>query len=356
MKRIEAVLKEMARQDLDQFVVSNVFNVRYLSGFSGSTAMMLLRRDRSTLVTDFRYKEQAKAEVFRGVEVEIDTREALKAVCEMLGDLKGKTGFEAGTLTYSAYEKLKAAAGEAVATEGLIEDLREVKDENEIVSLKKAAKIADDVFSDIVKEIRAGMTEVDIAARIDYLLRLKSSEVPAFKTIVASGEHSSLPHASPTMRVVRQGDLVKMDFGAIWDGYCSDITRTVVAGRASDKVREIYGIVLEAQKSAIEGIRAGARCSDIDGLARQRIEAEGYGENFGHGLGHGIGLEVHEGPRLSKKSEGTLAAGMVTTVEPGIYIPGWGGVRIEDDVVVREDGCDVLTGASKELMEVGGQI
>ncbi len=360
MKRIEAVSSKMAERGLKNLVVSNIYNVRYLSGFSGSTAMMLIAGRKATLVTDFRYKEQAEREVFRSVEVRIDTREALKAICEMVGEVKGKTGLEAGTLSYSAYDKLRAAAEEAVPVEsgvlssGLVGDLRKTKDENEIETLRKAARIADDVFSDIVKEIRAGMTEVSIAARIDYMLRLKSSEVPAFKTIVASGEHTSLPHASPSMRVVRDGDLITMDFGAIWDGYCSDMTRTVVAGKASDKVKEVYGIVLEAQMAAIDGIKAGRACCDIDALARDHIEAKGYGENFGHGLGHGLGLEVHEGPRLSKKSEEILAPGMVTTVEPGIYIPGWGGVRIEDDVVVRDGGCDVLTAASKELMEVGG--
>jgi Xaa-Pro aminopeptidase len=359
MTRIEAVAGKLAERGLENLVVSNIHNVRYLSGFSGSTAMMLIASGKATLVTDFRYKEQAEGEVFEGIEVRIDTREALKAVCEMVSEVKGKTGLEAGTLTYSAYDKLRAAAQEAVPIEpgplsaGIIGDLRKFKDEKEIESLRKAAQIADEVFSEIVKEIRAGMTEVKIAARIDYMLRLGSREVPSFETIVASGEHASLPHASPTLRVLKEGDLVTMDFGAIWDGYCSDITRTVVVGKASDKVREVYGIVLEAQLAAIDGIKAGAACCDIDALARDLIETRGYGENFGHGLGHGLGLEVHEGPRLSKKSEEILAAGMVTTVEPGIYIPGWGGVRIEDDVVVRDGRCENLTGASKELIEVG---
>jgi Xaa-Pro aminopeptidase len=359
MKRVEAVMAKLAERGLENLVVSNIHNVRYLSGFSGSTAMMLVASGKAILVTDFRYKEQAEGEVFPGIEVRIDTREALKAICEMVGEVKGKTGLEAGTLTYSAYDKLRAAAREAVPIEpgpssaGLVGDLRKFKDEGEIEDLEKAAQIADEVFSEIVKEIRPGITEVKIAARIDYMLRLGSKEVPAFETIVASGEHASLPHASPSLRVVKEGDLITMDFGAIWNGYCSDITRTVVLGKASDKVREVYGIVLDAQLAAIDGIKAGAACSDVDALARDLIEAKGYGDNFGHGLGHGLGLEVHEGPRLSKKSEEILAAGMVTTVEPGIYIPGWGGVRIEDDVVVRDGGCDNLTGASKELIEVG---
>ena len=233
-----------------------------------------------------------------------------------------------------------------------METLRATKDENEIASISKAAAIADSVFTEIVREIRVGLSEVDVAARIDFLLRKKSSEVSAFRTIVASGSHSSLPHATPTARIIRKGDLVKMDFGAIWDGYCSDITRTVVMGKAPDKVREIYGVVLEAQKCAIDGIRAGMASREADSLARGYIESKGYGDNFGHGLGHG--LEVHEAPRLSKRSDETLKSGNVVTVEPGIYVTGWGGVRIEDMVVVRDGGCDVLTTADKQLVEVGG--
>jgi Xaa-Pro aminopeptidase len=353
VNRLEALGKELAERELDRLLVSNIFNVRYLSGFSGSTGWLLVGREGATLITDFRYKEQAEGEVYRGIEIRIDSRDALAVVCEMAGGLKGKLGFEARSLAYAAYEKLRAAARDLVGTDGLVESLRKTKDESEIASIRRAVEIADAVFADIIKEIRAGMTEVDIAARIDFILRKKSSKVPAFKTIVASGEHSSLPHAEPTMRVIRDGDVVKMDFGAIWDGYCSDIARTVVVGKASDKIREVYGIVLEAQKEAIAGIRAGIKCSDADGSARQAIEAKGYGEGFGHSLGHGIGLEVHEGPRLSQKSEETLESAMTVTVEPGIYIPGWGGVRIEDIVVVRDDGCEVLTAAAKALVELG---
>jgi Xaa-Pro aminopeptidase len=347
------VANELARRGLEYLVVSNISNVRYLSGFSGSTAWLFAGRDGATLVTDFRYKEQAEGEVFKGIKIRIDTREPLNVVCEMLSALKGKVGFEAGSLTYAAFEKLRASTGGLSPVEGLVEDLRATKEENEIASISKAAAIADAVFGEILGEIRAGLSEVDIAARLDFLLRKKSSQVPAFKTIVASGPHASLPHATPTARIIRKGDLVKMDYGAIWDGYCSDITRTVVMGKASDKVKEVYGVVLGAQECAIDGLRAGIACREADGLAREYIESKGYGDNFGHGLGHGVGLEVHEGPRLSKKSEETLRAGNVVTVEPGIYIPGWGGVRIEDMVVVREDGCDVLTSADKHLVEVG---
>jgi Xaa-Pro aminopeptidase len=355
IKRLDTVAEELSHRGLAYLVVSSISNVRYLSGFSGSTAWLLAGREKAVLITDFRYKEQAEGEVFRGIEIKIDTREPLTVVCDMAPALKGKVAFEAGSLTYAAFEKLRSSAGGLTPVEGLVEDLRKTKDETEIASISRAAEIADAVFAEILGEIRVGLSEVDLAARIDFLLRKKSSEVPAFKTIVASGPHSSLPHASPTSRIIRNGDLVKMDYGAIWDGYCSDMTRTVVMGKASDKVREVYGIVLEAQKRAIAGIRAGMACRDVDALARSHIESKGYGDSFGHGLGHGLGLEVHEGPKLSKKSDETLQVGNVVTVEPGIYIPGWGGVRIEDMVVAREDGCDVLTSADKSLVEVGVQ-
>ncbi len=353
MKCLDLVAKELAKRGLAYLVVSNISNVRYLSGFSGSTAWLLAGRETTTLITDFRYKEQAEGEVYKGIEIKIDTKEPLGVICDMAPGLKGKVGFEAGSLTYAAYEKLRSSAGGLTPAEGLVEELRKTKDANEIASISKAAAIADSVFGEIVGEIRQGLSEVDVAARIDFLLRKRSSEVPAFKTIVASGAHASLPHATPTARIIRGGDVVKMDYGAIWDGYCSDMTRTVVMGKASDKVKEVYGIVLEAQERAIAGIRPGAACREIDKIARDHIEAEGYGENFGHGLGHGVGLEVHEGPRLSKKSDEALKIGNVVTVEPGIYIPGWGGIRIEDMVVVTEDGCDVLTSADKHLVEVG---
>jgi Xaa-Pro aminopeptidase len=315
---------------------------------------MVVDHDRAVLITDFRYREQAEGEVYRGIEIEIDTRDALSAAMDIIGDFKGSLGFESASLTYASYEKTGAKlAAKMVPVEGAIEALRQIKDEGEIASIAKAAEVADYVFDEIVKELKPGITEVDVAARIDFLLRKRSSNVTSFSTIAASGEHSSLPHASPTTRVIREGNLVKMDFGAIWDGYCSDITRTVVVGKASEKVREIYDIVRGANEAAIAGIKAGIKGSDADRLARQYIEDKGYGENFGHGLGHGVGLEVHEAPRLSKKNEDELKAGMVTTVEPGIYIPGWGGVRIEDMVVVEDQGCRVLTSATKGLMEVG---
>jgi Xaa-Pro aminopeptidase len=352
--RLERLFKSLHEQDADKFIITNIFNVRYLSGFSGSTAAMLVDREHAILVTDFRYKEQAEAEVSRGIEVRVESSDALTAIMEMLAGYSGRVGFEAGSVTFASYDKLKAKlAAEVVPITGAIEALRMIKDDDEIATIAKAVDIADAVLGEVVEEIKPGMTEVDLAARVDFLLRKKSCEVPSFETILASGEHSSLPHAKPTQRVIRQGDLVKMDFGAIWEGYCSDLTRTVVVGKASDKVKEIYDTVRAANERAIAGLKAGVLGSEGDALARDLITEKGYGENFGHGLGHGVGLEVHEEPRLSKKNDKPLVAGSVVTVEPGIYIPGWGGVRIEDMVVIEEGGCSLLTSATKELLEVG---
>lgn len=355
MTRLERIYDEMGRRNLSRLLVSSQLNVRYLSGFTGDTGWLVVEPGGASLITDFRFEEQAGQEAAGGVRVVIDKREVLTASSDMLAKVEGKIGFEAQALAYAAFERLaRAVQAELVPTEGLVESLRKIKDSGEIASLAKAVAASDTVFAEIIKEIRIGMTEIELAARVDFLLRRRSTDVPPFKTIVASGERSSLPHATPTERRIGKGDLVKMDFGASVDGYCSDLTRTVVMGKASERQREIHQIVLEAQLKAEAGIRSGVRGSEADGLARQHIESKGFGDRFGHSLGHGVGLEVHEEPRLSQKNETPLEPGMVTTVEPGIYIPGWGGVRIEDMVVVEDGACRVLTSASKRLIEIGG--
>jgi Xaa-Pro aminopeptidase len=354
LARLDRLYAEMGSRNLARFVVSSLHNVRYFSGFTGDTGWLLVEPGSASLVTDFRYEEQAGQEVYPGVKVVIDKRDVLAASCEALAAVGGKIGFEAGSLTFAAYEKLGAAVSAELAPFlGLFEGYRAVKEQGEITAIARAVEAADKVFSEIVKEVRLGMTEVELAARIDFLLRVRSTDVAPFKTIVASGERGSLPHATPTDKVIRKGDLVTMDFGASVDGYCSDMTRTVVMGKASDRQREVYQTVLEAQLRAEAGIKAGLTGSEVDGLARQHIESKGFGERFGHSLGHGVGLEIHEEPRLSQKNENPLEAGVVVTVEPGIYIPGWGGVRIEDMVVVEDGGCRVLTRADKQLVEIG---
>jgi Xaa-Pro aminopeptidase len=354
LSRLDRLYDEMGRRNWARFIVSNQFNVRYLSGFSGDTGWLIVEPGSASLVTDFRYEEQAAQEVYSGVKVVIDKRDVLAATCDILAEVAGRIGLEGGSLSFAAYEKLSGALqAELASSEGLVETFRKVKDEGEIACIARAVEASDAVFGEIVKEIRPGMGEVELAARIDFLLRRRSTDVPPFKTIVASGERSSLPHATPADRLIAKGDLLTLDFGASIDGYCSDMTRTVTVGRASGKQREIYQIVLEAQLKAEAGVKAGAKGSEIDGLARRHIEAKGYGDQFGHSLGHGVGLQVHEDPRLSQKNDSILEPGMVATVEPGIYIPGFGGVRIEDIVVVEDGGGRVLTKSSKQLIEIG---
>jgi Xaa-Pro aminopeptidase len=355
MTRLGNLRAEMERKNLAWVFISNIFNVRYLSGFSGSTAGLVIGPQEANLITDFRYEEQAAGEAYQGIKVVIDKRDVLAATCEMLSVVEGKIGFEGQDLPYTAFEKLAGAVrADLVPTQGMVEGLRRVKDQGEISSIQRAAQVSDAVFAQIRTEIRPGMSETDLAARIDYLLRQRSTDVPPFKTIVASGERASLPHAQPTAKKIAKGDLLTMDFGGSIDGYCSDLTRTVVVGKASERQREVYQTVLDANLKAIAGIKAGTKGNEADSLARQHIEAKGYGESFGHSLGHGVGLEVHEEPRLSQKNTEPLEVGMVATVEPGVYIPGWGGVRIEDLVVVEKDRCRPLSAAPKELVEIGG--
>ncbi len=344
----------MAATDLDGFIITDIFNIRYLSGFSGSTASMFITSEDAVLITDFRYDEQAHAEVYEGVEVKIDKRDALTAVGDFVDAFAGRVGFEAGSLAFASYEKMNARAdGDLIAVEGMAEKLRAIKDGEEIARIAEAAKITDRVFELLVGELHPGMTEIEVAARIDYLLMTEAGDFPAFRTIVASGPRAALPHAHPSRRPIERGDFVTMDFGAVWEGYCGDMTRTVVFGEPTDEQVEIYETVVDAQKAALDGIRAGMTGKEADALARDYISARGHGEHFGHGLGHGLGLEVHEGPRLAAKNEDVLLPGMVVTVEPGIYIPGWGGVRVEDDVVVEEGGVRNLTSSVKDLLKIG---
>ena len=354
MDRLKKLREKMASTELDGFVLTNIFNIRYLSGFTGSTASMFVSRDDATLITDFRYDEQAHSEAYEGVGVQIDKRDALTAMGDLVEAFKGKMGFEAGSLAFSSYEKINARAdGNLIAVDGMPEKLRAVKDKEEIGWIAEAIKITDEVFSLFAGEIRPGMTEIEAAARIDYLLMTGSGDLPAFRTIVASGKRGALPHAHPSAKRLELGDLVTMDFGAMWNGYCADMTRTVVLGEPTDKQQQIYEIVLGAQKAALKEIKAGMTGREVDAVARDYIAEKGYGDEFGHGLGHGIGLEVHEAPRLSAKTEDVLVPGMVVTVEPGIYIGGWGGVRIEDDVVVEEGGSRNLTSSNKNLLKLG---
>jgi Xaa-Pro aminopeptidase len=310
----------------------------------------------AVLITDFRYRAQSRAEVGDLAQVEIEGTSLWSRLWSVLPRLAGVTqvGFESSYLTHADYQRLmdSGARWHWRPTTGLIEGLRQKKDPGELALIRRAVSIAETALEFLIPEIKAGMTELAVGARLERSLRELGSEAHPFETIVASGERSALPHARCSTRELRRGDLVIIDFGATSGGYRSDITRTVCIGPASGEQREIHDVVREANASASAAVRAGMRGRDADALARDYIERRGFGAEFGHSLGHGIGLDVHEGPRLAKTADAVLPVGAVVTIEPGIYREGWGGVRIEDDVFLGPEGPEVLTSFPRELKEL----
>jgi Xaa-Pro aminopeptidase len=346
MTRLEALAATLDAP----LLVTNLTNVLYLTGFDSSNAAVLVRpKGEATLYTDFRYAESA--EQVPDVEVVTTKRTMMVDLGERLS---GKVQFEADVLPYLEYERLAARKLELIPTHGIVDGVRAVKDEDEVAKLRKAARVADRALEALTAETWVGRSERELAWRLRELSHAHGADDQSFDSIVASGPHGSQPHAHPTDALVEKGTLVTVDWGARVDGYNSDCTRTFsTGGRLPDKLREAYTVCLDAQKKAVAGIRAGLTGVEADALAREPIAAAGFGENFGHGLGHGVGLMVHEAPRLSPESDDTLAVGHCVTVEPGIYLTGLGGVRIEDLAIVRDDGLDVLTAFPKELIEVG---
>ncbi|HUP00731.1 MAG TPA: aminopeptidase P family protein [Gemmatimonadota bacterium] len=329
-------------------LITSLPNLRYLTGFSGSAGVgVVALGGRDRLFTNFLYRDQVKGEIDPAIELVIATDSLLAAVrVELAGE--ERLAFESAHLSVAEREAWRDAGGpEMEGVPGWVEDLRVVKSPAETAAITRAAKVADRAFEDILTEIRPGITERELAARLDYRLAFHGSERPAFETIAAFGARSALPHARPGERKLGRGEIVLLDFGAIVDGYASDLSRTVACGAPDPRLVEIYAVVLDAQRAALAGLVPGLTGREADALAREPIEAAGYGERFGHSLGHGIGLEVHEDPRLARRSEAKLRTGTVVTVEPGIYIPDLGGVRIEDDAVVGPDGAQVLTAAPK---------
>jgi Xaa-Pro aminopeptidase len=343
-KRLEALTAQLETP----LLVTNLTNIFYLTGFDSSNAALLVQPGGgATLYTDFRYAEAA-----RGVP-DVDLQMTKRAMMGDIGErLKGRVQFEADVLPYLEWERLSSGGAELVPTNGLVDAIRAIKDEEELAKIARAARIADRGFEALTAETFVGRSEREIAWRLRELLHAHGADELSFETIVASGENGALPHAHPTDRIVERGTLVTVDWGVRIDGYCSDCTRTVSTGGLPDKLREAYDVCLEAQKRACGNIKAGMTGVEADALARDAITEAGFGENFGHGLGHGVGLLVHEAPRLSTESTDTLAAGHVITIEPGVYVEGLGGVRIEDLGVVREDGVELLTSFPKELIEV----
>jgi Xaa-Pro aminopeptidase len=304
-------------------------------------------------VTDFRYAEQVNEET-TGLDIHISKEAPLLEGAKLRNGFKGKLGFESKSVSYLDFDKLKGVLPDArfMPCENLVQRLRKVKDSYEIGKIRQAAEIGDKVFGEILAEITVGVKEAELAAEIDHRFRRRGASGSAFDTIVASGPRSSMPHARAGERRFARGDMITFDMGAVFEGYCADMTRTVVLGKADESQRSVYNLVLRAQQKAVDMVKPGIRSCDLDRAARGMIEDEGYGENFGHRLGHGVGLQVHEEPVLSSKVEEPVSVNMVFTVEPGVYLPKRWGVRIEDTVVVRKDGVEVLTRSPKELTEL----
>jgi Xaa-Pro aminopeptidase len=331
----------------EPLLVSAAANVRYLTGFSSSNAALLIEPERVQLFSDFRYASAARA--VKGAEFVQTNRNLYAALAEQL---EGRIGFEATALTYAEYETLAGGGLELVPRRDLVETLRAVKDESELEAIRAAAAITSEALERFSQERFTGRTERDLAWRLDGLFRELGAKAPAFETIVAGGPNSALPHSRPTEREIQPGETVVVDAGALVDGYCADCTRTFATGPLPDRLEEAYASCLEGQQAGLEAARAGTTGIDADASARTVIDGAGFGEQFGHGLGHGVGIEVHEAPRLSRESRDTLAPKNVVTVEPGIYLPNEGGIRIEDLVVVTHDGPEILTSFTKELVTV----
>jgi Xaa-Pro aminopeptidase len=357
-RRLAALLDGLTAAHIDALLVTSLANVRYLTGFSGSSALLLVSQREALLITDFRYQTQAAEEVGESARVLIESQSLWAGLWQQLAQLPGVQvlGFESAHLLHRDFQRLMEAGArwQWRPTLDLVETLRERKDADEVRLIERAANVAIRALERTLADVRVGMTELQVAGVLERALRDEGSEGFPFPSIVASGSRSALPHARATTARVREGDLLLLDFGAEVEGYCADITRTVVIGRASDEQREIYDVVRRANEQASHSIRAGMTGRDADAIARGYIEQRGYGDLFGHGLGHGVGLEVHEAPRLSRTADGALAEGAVVTIEPGVYRPGWGGVRIEDDVVLDAAGPRILTKFTRELIEIPG--
>jgi Xaa-Pro aminopeptidase len=340
----------MEQKGTDAFLVTKPENIRYLSGFTaGADAKLLITPTQQLLFTDARYWEQADLEcpdweLVKETTAGLDRLVEKVTACEHLA-------LEGHYTTIELYRKLEAHLGHRlVPMSNTIEELRQVKDESELKRLRQAAQIGDEVFTEIIPYIKTGVTERQIASRIVYLLREKGCEKESFDTIAVSGPNAALPHGQPGDRVLNKGDMITLDFGGFYQGYAGDMTRTVVIGPVSDNLRDKYLRLLEAQQLGITAIRSGREGKEIDSIVRKRLEKYELAAYFTHGTGHGVGLEIHEKPSLSRLSDSILEENMVVTVEPGIYIPGWGGIRIEDTVIVKDGGCEVITHSDKSLI------
>jgi len=355
--RLDALLAVVAERELDALLVTNVVNVRWLTGFSGSNAVAVVGAGfQPRFLTDFRYLVQASEQVGERWEREISSELLRQAVEGLPAEAPLRLGFDDAAVSVKQHARLIELAPEGVelvAAGAIVEALRAVKDGAEIDAIRAAARLADDALEEVLLAGLVGRTELEVALDLEFAMRRRGAQGVSFSPIVAAGAHGALPHAEPRAVAIEAGTLVVIDWGAQLDGYASDCTRTFATGELDPRDRAVYDLVLLAQEEALAAVRPGPTGREVDAVARSIIEQAGHGEHFGHGLGHGVGLEVHEGPRLSKQGDDALAAGNVVTVEPGVYVPGAVGVRIEDLVVVTEDGNEVLSGMPKALRTVG---
>jgi Xaa-Pro aminopeptidase len=353
-QRIKKAFALLRKNNIDTMFVTEINHVRYLSGFSGSNGIVVLAPPKAYFLTDFRYVVQSQKEV-KNCQIMIASRQLTTELPKLpIFAKKVRVGIEAEFVSISFLERLKDLLPqvEFKPTTQIIESLSIIKDSEEITKVRKAVRIADKALSDTLGSIKPGVKEKDIALELEYKMRTQGAENVAFETIVASGQRSSMPHGRASDKKLRKGDFITIDFGALYQGYTSDITRTFVLGKATEKQKNIYNIVLNAQKTACKAVKPGMACSRVDAVARDIIMKAGYGDNFGHGLGHGIGMIVHDRPVLSPQSNDILEPGMIVTIEPGIYISNWGGVRVEDDVLVTPNGGQILSKSPKDLIEL----
>jgi Xaa-Pro aminopeptidase len=351
--RAERLTDAIEASSFDVLLVTELVNVGYLTGYSGSNGIALVGPSTRTFVTDFRYVEQAAEEVHPSFERLRASLDLLDSLTEALPEGALRLGFEEAHMSVRQHRRLRELLPERVelvGTAGIVEGLRAVKEPEEIERIRAATVLADAAFERLIREGLVGRTERELATALEFDMRQRGAQRPSFETIVAAGPHGALPHAQPREVPIKAGQLVVIDWGAELDGYCSDCTRTVATGDPGSEAREAYELVLEAQLAGLAAVRAGEGGRAVDSVARAIIAEAGHGEHFGHGLGHGVGREVHEAPRLSQRSEDELGAGNVVTVEPGVYLPGRFGVRIEDLVAVTDEGCEILTAVPKRLI------
>ena len=351
MEKLAKLRQALVEHQIDALLITSGYNRRYITDFTGTAGVAIVSQERAIFITDFRYTEQASKEI-KGFEIVQHTKTLIEEVSAQVEKMGVKNlGFEKDDMTYAMFESYqKAVKEELVPVSGLIEKIRLIKTPQEINIIKAAADIADAAFEHIITYITAGKTELEVSNELEFFMRKQGASSSSFDIIVASGLRSALPHGVATDKIIEKGDFVTLDFGALYNGYVSDVTRTVAVGEPSEQLKEIYQIVLDSQMLSLEKIKPGMTGVEADAVARDYIKSKGYGEAFGHSLGHGIGLEVHEGPGLSFRSNIVLEEGMVITIEPGIYLPGVGGVRIEDDSIMTATGNSKITHSTKELL------